>query len=391
MTYPLEGIRVIDLGQMFAGPGVSMYLGDQGAEVIKVEPREGGDVSRGFETTPFLAENSRAYMVLNRNKRGITLDIRTPEGRQILFKLVERCDVIIESFRPGVADRLGIGYKALSDLNPRIIYGSVTGYGNNGPYAQRAGYDRILQGLSGAMVRRTAEGVPMTAGIWIADCSVPMLMAYGVMLALWMRQKTGQGQKVDTSLLQAAVAMQSVNLVLAEDDPTADQGTTIPGYLHYRCGDGAYINVAAVWDPHFARLLKVMDLEHLLDDPRITDPFLRDEFRDEVTPVFEEVFKTKTSTEWLELFHEADIAGGPVLERSQVFFEPQIVENNMMVSIAHPKAGRTRMFESPFELSDTTRKVHRPAPLLGEHTQEVLGELGYSKSAIEELKIKNVI
>ncbi len=391
MTYALEGIQVIDLAQMWAGPGVSMYLGDQGAAVIKVEPRLTGDSSRTLGSTPFLAENSLSYMVLNRNKRSVTLDIRTPEGREVLLKLVERADVIIENFRPGVAERLGIGYEDLNRINPRIIYGSVTGYGTKGPYSHRPAYDRIVQGLSGAMFRRMPDGTPIGTGIWIADCSVAMLLAYGVMLALWEREKTGLGQKVETSLLQAAVAMQSVDLVLAEDDPTQEPESANPAYDVYRCADGVYINIAALTTHQFARLLTVMDLEHLNQDPRSSDPSLRNQFRSEVSPILEELLKTKTSEEWLRLLDAADVPSGPVIERSQVFFEPQIVENEMLVSVSHPKAGRTRMLGIPIQLSDTPGKIPAAAPLLGEHTEDVLRELGYSPADISELKSKEVI
>ena len=222
MSQVLEGIRVIDLAQMWAAPGVSMYLGDQGAEVIKVEPRT-GDMSRGLGTTPYLKENSRSFMVVNRNKRGIALDLRKPAGREVVLRLARNADVLVENFRPGVVERLGVGYDDLKPLNPRLIYCSVSGYGRKGPYTYRAAYDRVLQGLSGAMFRRMPDGTPISTGVWIADCSVPMLMAYGIMLALWEREKTGLGQRVNTSLLQAAVAMQSVDLVLAEDDPTPKQ------------------------------------------------------------------------------------------------------------------------------------------------------------------------
>jgi crotonobetainyl-CoA:carnitine CoA-transferase CaiB-like acyl-CoA transferase len=218
-----------------------------------------------------------------------------------------------------------------------------------------------------------------------------MLLAYGVMLALWAREKTGLGQKVETSLLQAAIAMQSVDLVLAEDDPTQEPELANPTYGVYRCADGVYINVAALAANQVARLLTIMDLEYLNQDPRSFDPYLRNEFRREISPVLEELFKTKTSEEWLGLLQAADIPSGPVVERSKVFFESQTVENEMLVPVRHPKAGRTRMLGIPIQLSSTPGKISTAAPLLGEHTEEVLRELGYSRPEIDELKAKDVI
>lgn len=391
MPYALEGIRVIDMAQMWAAPGASMYMADQGAEVIKVEPRLVGDQSRGLGTTPWLGKNSKSYMAINRNKRSITVDIRKPEGREIIIRLVRQADVLIENNRPGVSDRLGLGYDALSKVNPRLIYGSVSGYGTKGPYAEQGAYDRVLQGLSGAMHRRLPDGTPLPAGVWIADCSVPMLMAYGVMLALWVRERTGRGQKVDTSLLQAAVAMQSVDLVRAEDDPTPIPEAANPAYGAYQCADGVYINVTALADHQFARLLKVMDLEHLTSDPRMNDPLTRNDFRNEVYPLLDELFTTRASGEWLSLLHAADIPAGPILDRAQVFDEPQIVDNEMLVPVQHPAAGRVRILGVPVRLSETPGAIRRPAPQLSEHTDEVLGELGYSAAEIAQLRAEEVI
>ena len=386
----LEGIRVIDLAQMWAAPGVSMYLGDQGAEVIKVEPRT-GDMSRGLGSTPYLKENSKSFMVLNRNKRGITLDTRKPAGREVVYRLARTADVLIENFRPGVADRLGIGYEEMSALNPRLIYCSVSGYGRKGPYAQRAAYDRVLQGLSGAMFRRMPDGAPISTGVWIADCSVPMLLSYGIMLALWEREKTGLGQRVNTSLLQAAVAMQSVDLVLAEDDPTHIPESANPAYGAYRCADGVYINVVALADHQFARMLTVLDLDHMNQDPRARDPYQKMEWRGEMYQVLEGIFETKTSEDWLGILNGADVPCGPILDRAEVYEEPQIVENQMLVRTEHPAAGRVRMLGIPLELSRNPGAIRRPAPRLGEHTEEVLRELGYSDEEIAAMRADEVI
>jgi len=386
----LQGLRVVDLSQMWAAPGVSMYLGDQGAEVVKVEPPN-GDMSRGLGTTPYLKENSKSFMVVNRNKRGIVVDIRKPAGREVVLRLARKADVLVENFRPGVAERLGVGYDDLGALNPRLIYCSVSGYGRKGPYAERPAYDRILQGLSGAMYRRMPEGTPISTGVWIADCSTPMLIGFAIMLALWEREKTGLGQRVSSSLLQAALAMQSVDLVLPEDDPTPSDEERYQGTGIYRCGDGQYINLVALADHQFARLLSTMDLDHLNQDPRAKDPYRKMQFRGEVAQVLEGIFETRPAGEWLDLLQKSDIPCGPILDRREVFDEPQILENEMLVRTEHPAAGRVKMLGIPFELSRTPGGIQRPAPVLGQHTEEVLRELGYSEEEIHGLRAEAVI
>ena len=206
--HALEGIKVIDVAINFAGPATSMYLADQGAEVIKIERRITGDTARRSGNTPFLKLNSRQFMAINRGKRSITLDITKSDGQEVVRELARRSDVMVENFRPGVMDRLGLGYEALSEVNPRLIYASVSAYGMKGPYAKKAGFDRLIQGMAGSMFRHDAKGYPLTTGVWIADWSAPMLMAYGIALALMVRAQTGRGQHVESSLLQAAIAMQ---------------------------------------------------------------------------------------------------------------------------------------------------------------------------------------
>jgi len=391
MASALEGIRVIDLAQHMAGPGTSMYLADQGAEVVKIEPPGKGDSSRALGMTPFVRENSRVFMSFNRNKKSITLDVRTPRGQEVLRKLVERSDVLIHNLRPATAARLGLSYEALAEINPRLVYGSVTAYGTKGPYAHKGGYDRMTQGMAGAMYRRGPDGVPITAGVWISDCSIPMLMAYGIMCALWAREKTGRGQKVETSLLQAALAMQLNDLILVENDPTAEEDYGGPTYGVFRCADDTYINVGALQADQFARLCKVLELEHLAEDPRFSDPGQSAQFRADVFPIIEELFKYRTAREWLAILDEVDVPCAPVLERREVFFEPQIVENEMIVPLQHPEVGPTRVLGVPVRLSDTPGAIRHPAPLLGQHTEEVLSELGYSPDEIRVLRAEDIV
>ena len=387
----LEGLKVIDVAINYAGPTSSMYLADQGADVIKIERRVTGDTSRRHGNTPFLKGNSRNFVAINRGKRSITLDITKPAGQDIVRELAKRADVFIENFRPGVMDRLGIGYDALSQVNPRLIYGSLTAYGARGPYADKAGFDRLVAGMSGALWRRDAEGRRLGAGTLIADWSAPMLMAFGVMLALRVRDQTGVGQRVDTSLLQAAIAMQLGELTVIENDPTPPAPEEPPAYGGYVCADGVTISVSALFPHQWARLCQVMDLPHLADDPRFTDPARRDELRNEAAPILHALFATRPAEEWLGQLEEADVPCAPIVERPQVAYHEQVLANEMMVPLDHPVVGPTRIVGVPVKLSRTPSTPLRPAPLLGEHTDEILGELGYSRERIAELRAAEVI
>jgi crotonobetainyl-CoA:carnitine CoA-transferase CaiB-like acyl-CoA transferase len=391
MPHALEGLKVIDLSINYAGPTTSMYLCDQGAEVVKVERRVTGDTSRRHGNTPFLKGNSRNFVAINRGKRSITVDITKPEGQQIVQKLAERSDVLVENFRPGVMDRLNLGYEALSKLNRRLIYASLTAFGTKGPYADRPGFDRVVQGLSGALHRRDAEGRAMGAGTLIADWSAPMLMSFGIALAVIVRDKTGEGQRVESSLLQAAIAMQLGDLTVMEDDPTPPAEENPPAYGGYVCADGAVINVNAIFPPQFARLCEVLELPHLAHDPRLTDPLRRDELRAESGPVFHAIFATRPSEEWLALLTEADVPCGPIVDRPKVAYHEQVVANDMMVPLEHPVVGRTRIMGVPVRLSKTPPVDLHPAPTLGQHTDEILTELGYSPANIGELREAEVI
>lgn len=391
MGAPLEGIKVLDLSQWWAVPGTGMYLADQGAEVIKVEP-PGGDEARRLFTTPFLGNESKSFMVVNRNKRGMVVDITKEPGRKIIYQLVERSDVLLENFRPGVAERLGFGYDRLSRLNPRLIYASVTAYGRKGPYAQKPGYDMVLQALSGVMgYRHMPDGSPISAGTWIADCSTPMLLAYGIMLALYLRERTGRGQRVETSLLYLAIAMQSVELVKVEEDPAPRPSSFVATYAAYRCQDGLYLVIVVLTEKEWARLCRVLGLEHLSNHSLYNSHPKRAERSEELAPLLGGIFATRPREEWLRALQEAEVPSAPVLDREEVFSEPQVLENEMIIEVEHPVAKKTKMMGIPVWLSENPPAMKRPAPTLGQHTQEVLRELGYSQREMDKLREEGAI
>jgi formyl-CoA transferase len=390
MAHPLEGIRVVDLAQFVPGPGVSMYLGDLGADVIKVEPRE-GDQMRRMGAQAKWGENSPSFSVVNRSKKGITVDIRKPEGQEIVHKLAAEVDVVVVNLRADAAERLRMDYETLSRINPRLVYASVSAYGTRGPYAKEGGYDRILQGLAGVMHRSMPDGTPITAGVYAAVSATPMMLAYGVMVALWVREKTGMGQEVEASILHTWLALQLTELTRADDDPDPGVERADSNFGVYQCGDGKWINIAPNNDRQFARACEVLGMGSMLEDLRFKDPALRPQLRNEMHPKIADLFKTDSSDVWLEQLYEADIPAGPIRTRDEVFEEPQVLENEMLTEVQHPTMGRTRMVSVPLHFSATPAGIRRPAPRLSEHTQEVLGQLGYSAEQIASLKSQEVV
>ena len=365
-----------------------MYLADQGADVVRIDPpRANGG---GSSDDPAMGVTG-GFSVLNRNKRSLTLDLKKPEGSLVFRKLMERSDVLITNMRLAAATKLGVDYPSVRELNPKLIYGWITGFGSKGPYAGHGAYDRLTQGFSGAMFRQWEDGTPVSTGIYLSDPSVPMLMAYGIMLALWQREKTGEGQKVETSLLQAAIAMQMNSLYKIESVDRSLKPEDYATYGLYRCADDAFINVTALRPHQFEKLCTLLELEHLAKDPRAFDPIHREEFRRDVYPIIEAMFATKSLDEWLPLLDEIDVPAAPVLEREKVFSEPQMVENGMFVRVDHPKVGPVQMFAPPITLSSAEAVEHRTSPQTGENNADVLGELGYGGDEIAGLRAANVI
>ena len=392
----LSGIRVLDLAQMWAAPGAALYLADHGAEVIKVEPLHGDEARRTLTQPPIAGGESRAFLALNCNKRGIALDIRHPRGREVVRDLVRRVDVLIHNFRPGVAERLGYDYPTLRNLNERLVYAWVTAYGAEGPFALRPGYDLLFQGLSGILARRRGpDGRPLGSGVWVADCSAPMELAYGIAVALFARERTGRGQLVTTSLLHAALAMQLPDLVKVEHEMEPGQNgrdySTQAMYAPYRCRDGCFLIIVVIQDEQWRRLCGALGRADLAGDPRYATSLDRARGSDRLAGLLTEVFATRDRDDWLAALAEADVPCAPILESDQVLEYPQVLANEMLATTSHPVAGRTVTVRQPARLHGSDQAETRPAPLLGEHTEEVLLELGYLPALIRELESQQVI
>ncbi len=385
---PLSGVRVLELAHIMAGPVCGMMLADMGADVIKVEKTSGGDDTRRF-TPPDIEGESAAFMMMNRNKRGIAVDLKTPEGKEILKRLLRDADVVIENFRKGTMERLGLGYEELRSSNPGLIYCEVSGFGRTGPYADRAGFDLVAQGMSGLMAI-TGEGSgrpPVKVGAPISDITAGIIAAMGVVAAYVNRLKTGNGQKVDTSLFEAGIThtyWQSA-ICFATGETPEPLGSAHPlnaPYQAFKASDG-YINVGAANQANWERLLDAMDALELGDDPRFSTNADRMINRAELEVVLNERFASRTVAEWLERFEAVGLPAGPVLSIAQMHEDPQALAREIVTAVDHPVAGSVKTIGHPIRFSETPGGPVTGAPLLGQHTREVLKEAGYDDAAID--------
>jgi len=378
----LDGLCVLDLTNQLAGPYCAMLLGDLGADVIKVERPGVGDEARAGG--PHIAGESAPFMIVNRNKRSITIDLKTAEGRTLAERLVQRADVIVENWRPGTAARLGLGYEDVRALNPRVIYCSISGFGQTGPYAPRGGFDRIAQGMAGLPVP-----VP------VADIGTGMFAALAILAALQARARTGQGQHIDASLLETPIAWAvyeaAAHFATGEVPPRLGQGhrTNAP-YQAFRTADG-WINLGGGSPTFWPRICGLLGLETLVDDPRFATPALRVQNRMALAALLEERFTKAPTSVWLERLEAAGVPAGPILTYDRVFADPHVRQRQMVVEVDHPRAGRTRILGIPYKLSGTPGAIRRPAPTLGEHTDEVLRGLGYDAAAIRSLRERKIV
>gem|GEM_PF-96627 len=374
---PLSGLSVIDLSQVLAGPLCTMILGDLGADVIKVEPPHGDQSRRSLGTR--IGDDSAAFLAVNRNKRSLVLDLSTTSGRAALHRLVATADVVVENFRPGVAERLGAGYDELSELNPRLVYGALTGFGSRGPYAERAGLDLVVQAMTGLMsVTGEEGGRPVKTGPPVADLTSGLYLTIGILAALESRRTSGRGQRVSTSLYESALSLavwETAELWATGENPgpLGSANRMAAPYQALRTADG-YVVVAAINARFWARLCEVLGLPHLVDDPRFSTNADRLQRRPELAALLEDATAGRTTDEWVEDLVAAGVPGGPLLDYPRALADPHTEATGMLVQTEHPVAGTIRMLGSPLHLSDSTFTVRRPPPLLGEHTDEVLAD-----------------
>ena len=387
---PLAGLKVIELAHIMAGPVCGQLLADMGADVIKVEKVPGGDDTRRM-VPPEIDGESAAFMILNRNKRGSAINIKTDAGRAVLLRLLDSADIVIENYRVGTMERLGLGYASLRERNPGLIYCQITGFGRTGPYADRAGFDLIAQGMSGLM-SVTGEGAgrpPIKAGVPVGDISAGMLAAMGILAAYIHRLKTGDGQLVDTSLLEGSIlntAWVSAIFLATGVSPQAI-GSAHPMAAPYQAlqtADG-WINVGAANQANWLRLVEVIDMPELADDARFGDNALRMQNLPALVSILSERFQQRDTADWLGRLESVGVPASPVLSIGDMLADPQVIARDMVVEVEHSRIGRIRALGSPVKFSQTPTRVSRAAPQLGEHTREILGEYGYRDDEIEAL------
>jgi crotonobetainyl-CoA:carnitine CoA-transferase CaiB-like acyl-CoA transferase len=393
--FALDGVRVLDVSQVMAGPFCCLLLADMGADVIKIEKPHGGDDSRRM-APPFIHGESAAFLAMNRNKRSLVLDLKQPEGRAIFHRLAARSDVVVENFRPGTLEALGLSYPELSAHHPELIYCSISGFGQTGPYRERGGFDLVAQGMTGLMSVTGHPGEPpVKVGVPITDLNAGMYAAYGVLCAYIQRLRTGKGQLVETSLLEAGIAYtvweSAIYFATGQIPPPMGSAHRLSApYQAFRTADG-YINVGAANQANWEKLAHVLKRDDLLSDPRFENNPARTVHVAELTAELEKAFLTRAAGDWLTRLEAAGVPAGPIYDMAQVYADPQVQARSMMVEIDHPTAGRVKNIGIPVKMSETPGAIRRPAPTLGEHTGEILGELGIGPEEIEKLLASRVV
>ncbi len=392
---PLSGLTVIEISVAMAGPYCGMMLADYGADVTKVERIGRGDESRNW--APFFGGRmSHYFATVNRNKKSIAVDLKHPEGVEIIRRLAAGADVLIENFRPGALDQLGLGYAALAAANPKLVYCSISGYGASGPQMHERANDVVMQAYSGGMsITGEAGRGPVKMGISVADIGAGMFATIGIMMALQMRQTTGRGQRVDTSLLEGQMAMLSYHFAayFSSGKVPERKGSSAQGLVPYQAfsaRDG-WMVVAVFTDRMWCDLCGVLGRPEWGEDPRFNTPQQRMENREIIISVLTEIFATETIGMWQERLAPAGVPCTPVLTMDQVVQQEQVRAREMIVSIEHPKVGPMMLTGVPIKFSDARGEVAAPPPLLGEHSREVLAALGYDADVIARLAADSVI
>ncbi|MEW6355572.1 MAG: CaiB/BaiF CoA-transferase family protein [Planctomycetota bacterium] len=395
MPGPLSGIRVLDLTRVLAGPYATMVLADLGAEVIKIEMPGRGDDSRGVG--PFYKGESAYFMSVNRGKKSVTVNAKTPKGVEIIRKLAAISDIMIENFRPGTITNYGLDYESVKQVNPRIIYASISGFGQTGPYTGRPAYDAIVQGMSGIAAITGAPGQPpVRVGSSMADLSAALFCVIGILSALCARHRTGRGQYIDLAMLDSMVALLENAIVryIVEGDVPSAMGSRHPSFTPFQFfkAKDRYLSLAVGNESLWERFCQAIQRPDLLDEARFKTNALRTESHAALEPILTEVFARKTADEWVSIFEKAGIPSGPINTVADVVNDPHVNERGMIVEMVHKTVGKLKVAGSPINLSEDRIEPHQAAPLLGEHTEEVLsGLLGMRGEEIARLREADVI
>ena len=392
---PLRGMRVLELAQIMAGPTCGMLLADMGADVVKVEKLPGGDDARGYRE-PLVNGISAPFMMLNRNKRGLALNLKHPGGRDVLLRMVREADVLTENFRRGTLEKLGLGYDVLAAANPGLIYCAVSGYGRSGPDADKGGFDLIAQGFAGLMsITGEPGGPPVKTGNSVADINAGILAALGILAAYAHKLKTGEGQVVDTSLMEAALQQTYWHAAIyfatgSSPGPTGSAHLLTAPYQAFRTRDG-WINIGGANQANWERIAEVLGRPEWRDDARFATNSARVTNRSALTDAMNAVLATRSKAEWIAAFDAAGVPVGPVHTIGEALEHPQTLARGMVAEVVHPLAGPMKTLGCPIHFSRTPTRITRPAPMLGEHTRELLREYGYDDAAIDALVADGVV
>ena len=391
----LKGLRVLDVSTLIAGPYCAMILGEMGAEVIKIEHPEGGDPGRVIGP-PYVKGQSALALSMNLNKKSLTLDFSKTKAKEIFFALLRDSQVVVENFRPDIVESLGLDYPTLSKDRPDLVYCSVSGFGERGPYRMKAGTDTIFQGIGGVMTVSGEPGdPPLRLGIPLVDVSTGIYAALGVMMALYHRSQTGKGQKVEICLLDSLIALQTPRVmeyfVTGKNPLRTGRSSPFGAPIQFFETKDGYINLSVFLDKFWRKLCAALGIEHLAEDPKFARNADRMKNRRELENILAKIFRERTSAQWREILDRHDIPNGPIHTYEDVFQDPQVQYNKIAVEVGHETLGSFRYVGLPFHLMDTPGSPQSPPPMVGEHTGEILTELGFTGKEISQFKEQGVI
>ncbi len=392
----LQGIRVLDLTRALAGPYCTLMLGDYGADVIKIELPGRGDDTRQWGP-PYIESESAYFLSINRSKRSLTLNLKEPQGKEIFMRLARDADVIVENFTPGVMGRLGIDYDSVKKENSRVVFCSISGFGQTGPYRSKPAYDQMMQGVGGIMsLTGEPDGPPQKMGIALTDIGAGMLGAFAVMTALFHRQHTGEGQYIDISMLDNQVSWLTyqAGTYFGTGSPPPRLGAAHPNlvpYQAFQCSDAKYVNVAVGNERFWQRFCTALGREDLAETPEYAVNRERVKNRAKLVSLLQQEFAKQTAARWVEVLEEAGVPCGAINDLADVFSDPQVLQREMLLEMDHPTAGRIKQTGLPIKFSGTPGALKLPPPVLGQHNAEILSELGYTPDDVSELQRQEII